>query len=187
MKFLGLMGSPRIKGNCDILLDEVLKGAENQGAEIEKIIIDKLKISGCKEYYGCLKDGNCVIRDDMDPIYPKLLSADRVVVASPIFFYGISSQLKAAIDRCQAIWARKYVLKQVISAPGRKGIFIGVGATKGENLFEGSKLVMKYFFKAIDVEYSDDLLVRSVDNKGEIKDHPDIIASAYSMGQRLAQ
>jgi multimeric flavodoxin WrbA len=187
MKILGIMGSPRIKGNCDILLDQVLKGAQNQGAEIEKIIIDKLKISGCKEYYGCFKDGNCVIRDDMDTVYPKLLNADRIVVVSPIFFYGISSQLKAVIDRCQAIWARKYILKQVISAAGRKGAFIAVGATKGENLFEGSRLVIKYFYKAINVEYYKELLVRSVDKKGEIADHPDTLLQAFNLGDQLAQ
>ena len=100
MKVLGIMGSPRIKGNTDLLLDEALKGAQSQGAEVEKIVVDKLKIAPCREYYGCLRDGNCVIRDDMDDIYPKLLEADGIIVASPIFFYGLTAQLKALIDRC---------------------------------------------------------------------------------------
>jgi multimeric flavodoxin WrbA len=186
MKILGLSGSPRVKGNSDILLDEALRGAGNKGAEIEKIIVDKLKISGCKEYYGCFKDGNCVIRDDMDSLYPKLLSCDGIIVSAPMFFYGIPSQLKAVIDRCQATWARKYILKQSISNPGRKGVFIAVGATRGANLFEGSKLEMKYFFKAIDVQYYDELLVRGIDKKGEITDHPDIMSQAFSIGEKLA-
>jgi multimeric flavodoxin WrbA len=185
MNILGIMGSPRIKGNSDRLLEEALKGAESRGVETEKIVVDTLKISGCKEYYGCFKDGNCVIRDDMDAVYSKLLSADHIIVATPIFFYGVSSQLKAVIDRCQAIWARKYILKQSISAPGRKGIFIAVGATKGENLFEGSRMVMKYFFKAIDITYSGELLIRNIDRKGEITEHPDLIAAAFSIGQQL--
>ena len=54
MKVLGIMGSPRIKGNTDLLLEEALKGAESQGAEVEKLVIDKMKIAPCKEYYGCL-------------------------------------------------------------------------------------------------------------------------------------
>ena len=187
MNILGIMGSPRIKGNTDILLDKALEGAQSRGAEIEKIIIDKLNISPCKEYYGCLNDGNCVIHDDMDGIYPRLLQADRLIVASPMFFYGITSQLKALIDRCQATWARKYILKQKLSDKERKGAFIGVGATRGDKLFEGSIFVIKYFFKAIDVEYTDELLVRGVDKKGEIDLHPDVLQDAFGLGVRLAQ
>jgi multimeric flavodoxin WrbA len=187
LKVLGIMGSPRVKGNTDLLLDEALKGAQSQGAEIEKIIVDKLKIAPCKEYYGCLRDGNCVIRDDMDNIYPKLLKADRIIIASPMFFYGVTSQLKALIDRCQAIWARKYVLKQKLSDKERKGAFIAVGATKGKQLFDGSILVIKYFYQAIEVSYVDELLIRGVDKKGEIKDQPIALSEAFELGKRLAQ
>jgi len=181
------MGSPRIKGNTDLLLDEALKGAQSQGAEVEKIIVDNLNISPCREYYGCLRDGNCVIRDDMDGIYPKLLEADGVIVASPIFFYGLTSQVKALIDRCQALWATRYVLKQNPSGSGRKGAFIAVGATKGQKLFEGSILTVKYFFQAIGVDYTAELLVRGVDKKGEIGEHPTALADAFELGSRLAQ
>ncbi len=93
MKVLGIMGSPRIKGNTDLLLDEALKGAQSQGAEVEKITVANLKIAPCREIYACLKDGNCAIRDDMDGIYLKILAADAVIIASPIFFYTVSAQL----------------------------------------------------------------------------------------------
>jgi len=154
LKVLGIMGSPRIRGNTDLLLDEALKGAQNQQAEVEKIVLDKLKIAPCREYYGCLKDGNCVIRDDMDDLYPRLLGADAVIVASPIFFL-------------------------------KKGAFIAVGATRGARLFDGPKLTIQYFFKAINAEYSEELLIRGVDKRGEIKEHPTALADAYKLGQRL--
>lgn len=186
MKVLGIMGSPRIEGNTDLLLDEALKGAQSQQAEVEKIVVDKLKITPCREYYGCLKDGNCVIRDDMDDIYPKLLEADGIIVASPIFFYGLAAQLKALIDRCQALWARRYILHNLPDL-ARKGVFIGVGATRGKQLFNGSILTVKYFFQAIGVEYVDELLVRGVDKKGEIKEHPTALSDAFELGKRLAQ
>lgn len=185
MRVLGIMGSPRVKGNTDLLLDEVLRGAESQGAEIEKLTVDKLKITPCKEYLGCFKDGNCVIRDDMDIVYPKLLNADVVVLASPMFFYGVTSQTKALIDRCQALWARKHILKQSPPSEGRKGAFVAVGATKGKRLFEGSILTVKYFFEAIGVEYTDELLVRGIDAKGEIKQHPTVLSEAFELGKRL--
>jgi len=187
VKVLGIMGSPRIKGNTDLLLEEALKGAKIQGAEVEKIVVDKLKIAPCKEYLGCFKDGNCVIRDDMDEIYPKLLEADVVIIASPMFFYGVSSQAKALIDRCQALWAREHILKQSLPNGGRKGAFIAVGATKGKRLFEGAILTVKYFFEAIGVEYADELLIRGVDARGEIKEHPIALSDAFELGKRLAQ
>jgi multimeric flavodoxin WrbA len=184
---MGIMGSPRVKGNTDLLLDEALKGAESRQAEVEKIMVDNLKITPCREYYGCLKDGNCVIRDDMDGIYPKLTVADAIIIATPMFFYGPSAQVKALIDRCQALWARKYVLKQKPPATARKGAFIAVGATKGEKLFEGSILMIKYFFQALDVGYAEELLIRGVDGRGEIKEHPDSLTNAFKLGQRLIQ
>jgi multimeric flavodoxin WrbA len=185
MKLLGLMGSPRIGGNTDILLDKALEGAAAGGAEVEKIVVDKLRISPCREYYGCLRDGNCVIRDDMDEIYPKLIGSDSVIVASPIFFYGLSSQLKVLIDRCQALWARKYILKQDLHDSNRRGAFIGVGATKGKQLFDGSILTVRYFFQAIGVTYINELLLRGIDKKGEVKGHPEALEAAYELGIKL--
>ena len=187
MRILGIMGSPRLGGNTDLLLDAALNGAQSQGAEVEKLVIDKLNISPCREHYGCLEDGHCVIRDDMDAVYPKLLAADVIVVASPMFFYGITAQLKALIDRCQALWARKHVLKQNWPGAGRNGAFIAVGATKGEKLFDGSIATVRYFFKTIGVEYAEELLIRGVDQKGDIQQHPSALKDAFELGQRLAQ
>lgn len=186
MKVLGIMGSPRPGGNTDLLLDEALKGAASRGAQVEKLVVDKLKISPCKEYYGCLRDGNCVIRDDMDGIYLRLLGADAVIVAAPMFFYGLPGQLKSLIDRCQATWVRKHVFKQALGVSGRRGAFIGVGATRGAKLFDGSVLVVKYFFGAIGVSYAGELLVRGVDQKAEIREHPTALKDAFELGERLA-
>ena len=186
MRILGIMGSPRLGGNTDLLLDAALDGARSAGAEVEKIVVDKLNISPCREHYGCLEDGNCIIRDDMDALYPKLLDADGIVVASPMFFYGITAQLKALIDRGQALWARKHVLKQSWPGAGRKGAFIAVGATRGETLFDGSIATVKYFFKTIGVEYAEELLIRGVDQKGDIQKHPSALKDAFELGQRLA-
>jgi multimeric flavodoxin WrbA len=185
LKVLGIMGSPRMKGNTDLLLDEALKGAESRGAEVDKILADKLKVTPCKEYYACLKDGNCVIKDDMDDVYAKLLAADAIIIASPMFFYTVSAQLMVLISRCQALWARKYVLKS-LDIPRKKGAFIAVGATRGEKLFDGPRLTIKYFFQAINTQYTDELLIRGIDKKGEIREHPTALTDAYELGRRLA-
>lgn len=187
MRVLGIMGSPRLGGNTDRLLDAALKGAVDQAAEVEKVIVDRLDISPCREHYGCLDDGQCVIRDDMDVLYPRLTQADCVMVASPIFFYGVTAQLKALIDRCQALWARKHVLKQAWPGAGRTGAFLGVGATTGDKLFDGSIATVRYFFRTIGVEYSEELLVRGVDRKGDIMQHPSALREAFEVGARMAR
>ena len=186
MKVLGLMGSPRRQGNTDLLLDKALEGASEAGAEIEKVLVSKLKISPCLEIYACLKDGNCSIRDDMQLLYKKLLEADHVVFASPIFFYSITSQAKAIVDRCQALWVRRHVLGMgKEDKRERRGVFVSVGATQGEKLFDGAVLTVKYFFDAIGVKYAGDLLVRGVANKGQIEEHPAALQDAFRLGQEL--
>jgi len=186
IKVLGLMGSPRRKSNTEILLDQALAGVQASGAQVEKVIVSELRISPCREIYACLKDGNCVIKDDMQGLYLKLLESDHVIIASPIFFYGITSQAKAVVDRCQALWARKHVLGMNQSESGvRKGAFISVGATKGKKLFDGSILTVRYFFEAIGVKYTYELLVRGVDYEGEIEQHSAALQEAFALGQKL--
>jgi multimeric flavodoxin WrbA len=188
MKVLGIMGSPRRQSNTEILLDKALEGAREAGAEVEKVLVSKLKISPCLEIYACRKDGNCAIKDDMQSLYKKLLEADHVIFASPIFFYGITSQAKAVIDRCQALWVRRHVLNMgKEDKRERRGVFISVGATRGKKLFDGAVLTVQYFFDAIGVKYSGDLLVRGIDNKGQIGEHPAALEDAFSLGQELVR
>jgi multimeric flavodoxin WrbA len=188
MKVLGIMGSPRKQSNTDLLLDKALEGARQAGAETEKVLVSKLKISPCLEIYACVKDGNCPIKDDMLPLYDKLLEADHVILASPIFFYSITAQAKALVDRCQALWARKHVLGMgKDDKRERRGAFISVGATRGEKLFDGAVLTVKYFFDAINVKYAGDVLVRGVDDRAQITEHPQALQDAFRLGQQLVR
>jgi len=186
IKVLGLLGSPRRQSNTEILLDSALAGAVDRGAETEKLLLSEMDISPCKEIYACLETGRCAIQDDMQVIYEKILAADHLIFASPIFFYGITAQAKAMVDRCQALWVKKYILgigKEDTRI--RRGVFISVGATKGNNLFDGAVLTVKYFYDAIGVNYINALLVNKVDTKARIKEHPSAISDAFLLGQQL--
>jgi len=188
MKVLGLFGSPRRGGNTEILLEEALKGAEKEGAEIERLYLSDLKITPCTECHGCDETGNCVILDDMQKIYPKLLEADVIILASPIFFYGVTAWAKILIDRSQALWAKKYLVNDPFMGKRgkrRKGFFISVGATKGQKVFEGAILTVKYFFNALNTDYRGELLYRGVDGKGEILKHPEALEQAREAGRKL--
>uniref|UniRef100_A0A7V6A5E3 Flavodoxin family protein n=1 Tax=Desulfobacca acetoxidans TaxID=60893 RepID=A0A7V6A5E3_9BACT len=187
MKILTIWGSPRRGGNTDIILNAFIDGATQAGAEVERLILRELKISPCLEIYHCFKDGTCPIKDDMLPIYDQLLAADVVVLASPIFFYSVTAQVKAFIDRTQALWARRYRIKQDFPGPERQGVLLAVGATHGKLLFVGARLVAKYFFDAINVSYAAEICVRGADAKGDILNQPEVLNAAKDLGLRLAQ
>jgi multimeric flavodoxin WrbA len=170
MKVLGILGSPRLNGNSEIMLDAALDGARKNGAEIEKIRLCELNFEPCRECHGCDETGECIVEDDLQNIYPKLIECDRLFLASPIFFMGISAQTKAMIDRCQCIWVRKYKLKQTIGKgrDHRKGFFMAVGGSPNPEKFIAPVKVMRAFFATLDVSYDKEILVAGVDKKGEI-------------------
>ena len=187
-KVLGIFGSPRRGGNTDLLLEEALKGATEEGARAEAIHLCDFRITPCRECLACFNNGTCVIDDDMQGIYPRLLAANIVILASPIFFYGITGWAKAMVDRCQALWARKYVLHDPSLKTEnrlRAGFFISVGGTKGQRMFEGAVLTVRYFFDAFNTNYSGDLLFRGVDACGDIQKNPDALPQAFAAGRKL--
>jgi multimeric flavodoxin WrbA len=185
VKVLGLFGSPRRGGNTDLLLEEMLRGAEEGGAQIERIIIPELKFSPCIECHGCDETGECVLHDHMEKVYPKLLEADWIILAFPIFFYGVPAWTKALIDRVQSLWVRRYRLKLPPKDKGRrrKGFFISVGATRGTRLFDGAMLTVKYFFDALGVDFTGQLVFKGVEGKGDIRNHPTALREAFEAGK----
>ncbi len=189
MKVLGIFGSPRRGGNTDLLMDEALKGAQEVGANVERLYVVDYNLTPCKECHGCDRTGKCVILDDMQKIYPKLIEADLIILASPIFFYGVTAWAKTLIDRSQALWSKKYLLKDAsLGKQGkkRKGFFISVGATKGQRVFDGAILTVKYFFDALNAEYVGELAIRGVEAKGDILKNPEALQQAYEVGRKLA-
>ena len=104
-KVLILEGSPRRNGNSAILSDEFARGAEEAGCSVEKVRIAGKKIAGCLGCNACYRNGGiCVQKDDMAEIREKMLTADIIVLASPIYFYSMTAQLKAVIDRSYAFY-----------------------------------------------------------------------------------
>ncbi len=187
MRVLGIAGSPRRGGNTALLLDEVMGGAVSRGAEVETIVLNDLKITPCQHCDACLETGRCRIEDDMQMIYRELEQADRVVLASPIQFMGPTAQMKAMIDRCQTLWARKYVLKKapLDNRRERKGLFISVGALKIASLFEPTLTIIKTLFRVLDIAYVGELLFYGIDEKGAITKYPEALHQAFRAGQKL--
>jgi multimeric flavodoxin WrbA len=188
MKVLGILGSPRENGNSEALLDAALEGAKEAGAEIEKIRLTDLDYEPCRECHGCDDTGLCIVEDDMEKLYPKLIECDRLILASPVFFMGISAQTKAMIDRCQCLWVRKYRMKQKIGKgrDHRKGFLIVVGGSPNPEKFIAPVKVSRAFFATLDVDYDNEILITGVDAKGDINKHPSKIDETREKGRFLA-
>ncbi|MFZ5759224.1 MAG: flavodoxin family protein [Thermodesulfobacteriota bacterium] len=181
-------GSPRKKGNTEVLLAAVGRGVEAGGGTMEIIRLADFAIAPCISCGGCDKTGICVVKDDMGVLYEKIDQARRIVLASPIYFYGVTAQAKAFVDRTQALWSRKYLLKQRgewREDPDRQGYFVSVAATRGEKVFDGAVLTAKYFYDAIGVGYGGELLVRGVDKRGDMARFTEKIEEAEAFGRAI--
>ncbi|MGD1969094.1 MAG: flavodoxin family protein [Desulfobacterales bacterium] len=189
-KIIALYGSPRRKGNTATLLKKAAEGARDAGAHVEEIVLRDLKLSPCLEIYGCLQAGECAIKDDFQKVRDKILGAQGLMLASPVFFYTVSSHTKILMDRFQSLWVKKYwvdktPLEQQTST--RKGLFISVGATKGKKLFDGMLLTVKYFFDVLDMELWQSLLYRQLDFQDDVLKHPEYLEEAYSAGKQFVR
>jgi len=189
MQILGLLGSPKKKGNSAQLLEVFMEEARNLGANTLTINVDSRDIKPCREYKVCESKGYCPIDDDMEKeIYSLLWEADLIVMSTPVFFYSVPAQLKSLIDRSQTQWARKYMLK--LEDPGRKwrnGFVLMVGATKGDNLFEGINLTAKYFYDAVGAVYKGFLAYRRIEKPGDIKEHPTAFKEVREKARELVE
>jgi len=167
-----------------------MQGAAGEGAEVKTLSACGLKISGCMHCDACYEKGICRIKDDMQTVYLEMESADRIVMASPLQFMGVTAQLKALIDRCQALWARKYILKipPLGDARPRKGFFISVGGRRTvPNLFDAELVTVKNIYRMIDVAYAGDLLVPGIDARGDILKHPEELEKAFQAGREFGR
>ncbi|MEI7904258.1 MAG: flavodoxin family protein [Candidatus Firestonebacteria bacterium] len=185
MKVLGINASPRKGGNTDFLLDQTLKGAGDAGAETEKIYLNRLNYRGCQECSDALTDGNCKVKDDLLEVIAKVLEADAVVIASPVYFGSVSGQLKCMIDRFQCYWMGRFVHKTVETQMRKKGVFLSVQGTEKEKFFLNSRDIVKNFMATINAEYTAELSCKLVDAKLDIQKRLDCLEQAYKIGEKL--
>ncbi|WP_163335750.1 flavodoxin family protein [Desulfopila sp. IMCC35008] len=181
-----VLGSPRKKGNSEVLVRAIAKGLESTGGSVEYIRLNSLSLRPCQGCGGCDKTGACVIKDDMTDIYSQVDRADRLIVTTPIYFYTVSAQLKIFMDRMQAFWARKYNLKvKYREGEGRKGYLVATAATTGERIFECAELPVRYALDAMGFDYGQPLLVKGVDARGEVIKAEEPLQKAIVFGEQI--
>jgi putative NADPH-quinone reductase len=190
-KVIGILGSPLTDGNTALLLDRALKGAEDAGCTIEKIVVVNLDFQACQEMMFCTEHDTCIMDDDIQAIYPKFRELDGLIVATPVMTMGIPGKLKSFIDRFQVFFMAKYMRKKPLVSDERKkkrrGLFICISGMKIPEVFVGAKLTMKAFFEIIDCQYSDELLINDMDTIRNLRERQDLLEAAYRKGFDLGK
>ncbi len=188
MHTLIILGSPRKNGNSETLAQSVASGIlQIPDTTVEFIRLNDLRISPCQGCGGCNKTSICVIEDDMTALYEKVDLCDHLILVSPIYFYGLSAQCKAFVDRFQARWARKYLLGiRFRNDEHRQGILLATAATEGKKVFDGALLTAHIFFDALDLECGESLLVRGVDQRGAMHKQLETLEQAVILGRKIA-
>jgi multimeric flavodoxin WrbA len=177
MKILGLSCSPRKAGNTVIMLEEVLKGAEHEGSEVELFSVSGKKIKPCDGCWSCNGKGACQIKDDMQILYNKLVEADGIIFGTPIYFYSMAAQAKTIMDRTLAL-----------NQPGRSltnkvgGIVVVAGSL---GLIDAVKDL--YFFMGIRQMLPANFVAAYATGKGDIKKREQGMKAAWDLGRQMVK
>jgi multimeric flavodoxin WrbA len=189
IKVLGISGSPHRHGNTETLLDSFLDGTKTAGASVEKVVLRDLDYSPCRGCNACHKAGECIVKDDAITLFDKILQADAIAVASPIYSMGITAELKGLIDRGQYLWARKFILKTLYFPNDHivrhKGIFISTAGLSWDNVFDAAFPAITAFFNGVGFEYYDNIIANNMDQFKGIKNHPTALREAFEKGQKV--
>lgn len=173
-KLTVLCGSPRKNGNTDLLVKAFVEGAELHH-DVKVFAVSDMKVNPCIGCNSCFKreDGSCFQQDDMLKVYERLMETEILVIASPVYFYGISSQLKAVVDRFHTPMRNSF--------PVRKMALILAGAAELPGLFDPILLQYKMTLDFFGVEDGGHVLVRGVKEKGDVR-NTDKLDEARELG-----
>lgn len=176
MKILAISSSPRTGGNSDILCDRFLEGAQNAGHETEKISLRDRKVAPCDACYGCQKIKKCMKKDDMEEIIDKLIEADIILLATPVYFYSMSGQMKIFIDRC---------LPRYREIRDKKFYYIITAADPQHSAADETVMGLRGYLRCLPGAEEEGIIYGTGTwGKGDIYQHP-AYEKAYDMGINL--
>jgi multimeric flavodoxin WrbA len=177
MKILGISGSPRKQGNTEVLIEEALQAASQEGAEVELFTAAGKTIASCDGCRACDKTGKCHIKDDMQPLYDKLLAADGIIFGTPVYMFTMTSLTKAIIERTFALGRPDRNLKNKVG-----GVIVTAGS-----LGEVSALKDIYFFFVTRQILPANFVAAYASGKGDVKDLPKCMVAAGNLGRQMVK
>lgn len=176
-KVLVISTSPRKGGNSDTLADEFVRGAQEAGNNVEKIALYDHTIGFCKGCLACQKTQRCVIRDDADTIAQKMLTADILVFATPIYYYGICGQMKTMLDRANPLFSADYQFRNIY--------LLAAAAEANEHTADGAVTALQGWIDCFEKSrLSGIVFAGGVTSVGDIRNHP-ALKKAYEMGRAV--
>ena len=191
MRILAISSSPRKNGNSETLLKQALAAAEPSCAQVELVCLRELCIHPCMGCNKCYEKDKCAINDDFQTLFEKTVSADHLLISTPVYFMSVSAQAKLFIDRTQCAWARKIIQQKPLPFRGSHGVrtatVIAVGAQKCRPAFHAIKTMMKYFLPNLGFIYSANLFVSGVDERGAIDNCWQAIDRAKELGTKTGR
>jgi len=192
IKILAVSGSPRTKGNTSLLLDEALTYAAEQGIEIEKIDLSDYNYSDCTGCEGCKKTFKCILPDDMQSIYPKILTADALILGSPTYFYNMTAKMKAFIDRmyCYEIFDSEQrdvwlPLNECISL--KYALVIAVCEQQKEEDMGVTAEIMAKSLEALGYRIIESVKILNAFKRGDVLTFQNEMAKAKKAGEKLVK
>ncbi len=181
---LAVAGSARRHGNSDTLLDAALEVFRERGDRVDVIYPKKLTISPCLSCNACFKTGACIQHDEMGPIYERFIEADRIVVATPVYFTNVPGHFKVMIDRFQCFWARTYLLND---PPRPRGLAMAliVGAMDRRRYYEATATVIKSWLAHVNVRTPIVRYYMRLDGPKDVREHPEMLDDAREAAKEL--
>ncbi|OGO77810.1 MAG: hypothetical protein A2Y23_15130 [Clostridiales bacterium GWB2_37_7] len=188
IKIAAIHGSPRKNHNSDAMLAAVLEGMKAEEQQVSHIYTAAEEIRPCTGCNACTRKLGCVIEDYMQEAYKILDEADIVITATPVYFHSVTAQLKAFIDRTQAVWAAKYVLgSNLISRKRRLGFAICTGGpTEEKSFFDCTLKVLDIFHKCINAKLVGHNTAADVDSR-QVSSREDVLEKARQEGKKLIE
>ncbi len=182
-----ISASPRIGGNSEKALAVFRHKLTDMGVEAEVIRLRELRITPCQACDACAETGRCIIGDDMQLLYPKIQYSKGLVLLSPVYFGGLSAQMKAFIDRFQCWWHAKYRLDRPFIKPEHNypGLFVCIGAHQGDEHCQNAAYSVKVFFRVINYQILDPLYLTGYDAPASLD--PGALEKVARVGEAYGQ
>lgn len=176
-KVLIISSSLRKNSNSEMLADEFMRGAKEAGHQAEKVSLRHQRIGFCKGCLACQKTGHCVIKDDAAEIAQKMLTADVIAFATPIYYYEMSGQMKTMLDRANPLFPSDYAFRDIY--------LLTTAADSDEDAMEGARKGLEGWIACFEkAKLAGAVFAGGVDAPGEVKEHP-ALEKAYQMGQNI--
>ena len=180
MKIMAIVGSPRPKGNTDLLIDQALEEAASRGAETEKIILSQYRVNPCLGHQNCSSFEKCKQDDDIPWILEKFRGAEGIILGSPVYYYGITAQMKAFIDR------NYFLARHGVRLSARcVGLVVVAG---GGGIDQTVRALRRYIKLATEMPDEKIFIVTGYASQpGDVEGNPSLLEEARKMGTQMVE